>query len=497
METSDEAAATASDASAPAIVASGSTAGYCSSFAAAASPGSAAAAAAFVGFKFVLNLPPGYHFVPTDAELIVNFLRPRLENQKLPLPIFNDERILDYHPEQLIEKYRMYGEDRWFFFTRRERKHAGGKRPNRTTPGNGHWNATGSQRPIYSGGVLVGCVGTLVFYEASRKKKKEDASAVGAEPASPDEDSNGKTDWTMYEYESLTSEAEFEAKRNGEGKIEELVLCTIQKKKHCEQSKEGEEEKGKKKRKRKEDEEGIPSDGSCEKKGRGVGRKRKDQESSHDSGSTEEKSRGANGSNKTKGGRTKGRSRKELAQEQAAYVKRCLMATPQQELMQVPLGGETVNTDPNMNMSHGSVTTSTMPLSSSQKMMPVPAAGTQSNSVHPNYMVDHNFMQPMETLLLQAPTLRERFPYEQTFYYSQQINSMAPPEVYNSGLGPGYSYNEYDNANHLLGIDMDYYHLQSFQFPAQPSYGIGGSTSMQGAFSRSLGINSVDLKPKY
>lgn len=124
------------------------------------------------------------------------------------------------------EKYRNYGEGRWFFFTDRERKHLGGNRPNRTTPDNGHWNATGSIRPIRSaGGVLVGCRRTLVFYEASRSRKKKSQAGL---PPTEEEEGEGdggqqaakakdgvKTEWTMYEYESLTSEAEFEAIRSG------------------------------------------------------------------------------------------------------------------------------------------------------------------------------------------------------------------------------------------------------------------------------------------
>jgi len=125
------------------------------------------------------------------------------------------------------DKYRKYGEGRWFFFTDRERKHVGGNRPNRTTPDNGHWNATGSIRPIRSaGGVLVGCRRTLVFYEASRSRKKKKNQAAGLPPTEEqEEDGDGgqaakakdgvKTEWTMYEYESLDSEAEFEALRSG------------------------------------------------------------------------------------------------------------------------------------------------------------------------------------------------------------------------------------------------------------------------------------------
>lgn len=126
------------------------------------------------------------------------------------------------------DKYRNYGEDRWFFFTYRERKHSGGNRPNRTTPDNGHWNATGSIRPVRTAGdVLVGCRRTLVFYEASRSRKKKNQPGLPPPMVEEEEEDGGhaakakdddvKTEWTMYEYESVNSEAEFQAIRGGGG----------------------------------------------------------------------------------------------------------------------------------------------------------------------------------------------------------------------------------------------------------------------------------------
>ncbi|CAN6306509.1 unnamed protein product [Urochloa humidicola] len=251
--------------------ASASTAGAWSGASAAASSSSPASG---LMRRFVLNVPPGYHFVPTNAELVLHYLRPRLANQRLPLPIFFDEQILRYHPDRLVEKYREYGEDRWFFFTRRERKHEGGSRPNRTTPDNGHWNATGCPKRIRGGGgELVGRMRTLVFYEAPRSKKKKknrheeaEAEAAGLPPAEEGEASKGfKTEWTMYEYESLSSEEEFLA-TGVDGKMDAIVLCTIQKKKQKEEE-EGKEKRARGKPKEEGHEEGVPADvddkGSC------------------------------------------------------------------------------------------------------------------------------------------------------------------------------------------------------------------------------------------
>ena len=107
------------------------------------------------------------------------------------------------------EEFKDCGEDRWYFFTRRVRKYKRGSRPNRTTPEKGFWKATGPQRMIYAGKKdskrLVGRVRTLVFYNAP--KETEDQEGTGKTDKKTAQ-SEGKTSWTMYEYENLTSEAE-------------------------------------------------------------------------------------------------------------------------------------------------------------------------------------------------------------------------------------------------------------------------------------------------
>jgi hypothetical protein len=218
--------------------------------------------------------------------------------------------------------------------------------------------------------------------------------------------------------------------------MDELVLCTIQKK-HCAQKKqrkttqEGEEEV---------DQEDCS--GNDQNKGMRVGREGKDQETSHVGGSGENKSSRVGGSNNKKGrpavvgNKRRGRS-KILAQEQEA--------APQPEQMEVTLGSEFVNTDPHVNGSNCSVgTSSTLPMSY-QVMMPFPSAGSTqiSHNVHPNHVTHHNLsQQPMDLLTLPRPTLQEHFPYEQPYFNPQQYmqhNIMAPPGVYTQGTGLGYS----------------------------------------------------------
>ncbi|KAL6593777.1 hypothetical protein ACP70R_048678 [Stipagrostis hirtigluma subsp. patula] len=539
METSAAVAAAAAAASAStdgtsdtaAAAAVGTTAGASSPVAAtAASAGGPVPAP--MARRFVLKLVPGYHFLPTDAELVVHFLRPRLAGLPLPLPIFIDERVLDYHPEKLIEKYREYGEDRWFFFTRKERKHANGSRPNRATTDNGHWNATGSIRPITrpGDGALVGCVGTLVFYEASRRKKKKVEDVVpeeGGAAAAPAPDEL-KTDWTMYEYESLMSEEEFQARLKNNAKVDALVLCTIQKKKHCETSK-------KKTNKRKKvSQEPVLAGGNGE-------------EGSHAGG---KKSRNRT----TKRAKQKGGKAGEA-------VKRTPMATASQGpvVEEAPLlGADVFNVDLYVNISSNCAMNTSqvppLPLPPPQEMM-MPIRGDNS-IVYPNTTVHQYFNHPMPMESFQVPTRPQDYlPYskmslqplgednchnvntapntsstnqyftpdmrpqgrsnidgvdahymERTQGYEQpssylfqqhmQHNTMAAPQVYSRNFGPGNSNYGYINDNHLLGTGMDYPHLSSFQFSSQTSFGTGGNSSKQRVFTRSGGYNAFGLAPK-
>ncbi|KAL6878303.1 hypothetical protein ACP4OV_012473 [Aristida adscensionis] len=474
MERLAAAAAAAVSSASTAAAAAVGTAGDSSPAAAASAPASTTAEG------FVLNLPPGFHFLPTDAELILDYLRRRLAGLKSPLPIFIDEHVMDYHPEKLIEKHRNYGEDRWFFFTTRKPKFAKGNRPNRATLGNnGHWNASGRVRPVVTGkGALVGCVRTLVFYEASRRKKKKNKEVVEAIAPAPEEGevapvADGlKTDWAMYEYESLESEAEFEARlKNGHCNMDVLVLCVIKKKKHCEESKKKTQEKGTKSRKRKQ----------------------------------------------------------ELDEAHEEFVKRTPMATPPpQELVEAPLEVDGGSTTPNTNVSTPPVLTAAL----SQEMMIVPAEG---DSIHNAYDDPIVGMQPplFNPLMKSAdvPTPQEHFSHVQSSWYRQQPQqkiqlkamasfsqvygntmvssqvyrntTMAPPPVHGYDFGPDLPNYGYSNMylSRTTNIMDSHHDLSSIhvKFPSQPSYGVGSSSSgTQGAMVlRSTEYSASVLTSKY
>ncbi|OEL17622.1 hypothetical protein BAE44_0021364 [Dichanthelium oligosanthes] len=99
-----------------------------------------------------LQFPPGYRFTPTEHELIMDYLRNKIEGRQPPLAVVNEIAILDWQPGSLVEAYKAYGEHKWYFFTIREPSSSNKMdEPNQKVrvPGvTATWKATGSVVPI-------------------------------------------------------------------------------------------------------------------------------------------------------------------------------------------------------------------------------------------------------------------------------------------------------------------------------------------------------------
>ncbi|KAL5211394.1 hypothetical protein ABZP36_022241 [Zizania latifolia] len=158
----------------------------------------------------VTNLPPGFHFFPSDEELVAHFLRRKAS--LLPchpdiIPTLTPHRY--NHPWELNGKALQAG-DQWYFFC-----HATQSR----TSSNGCWNPIGEDETVTSGGRSVGLKKTLVF--------------------SMGEPSQGiKTNWIMHEYHLLdgdciggssNSTGSSSSRKRGHSSIESSswVLCRV------------------------------------------------------------------------------------------------------------------------------------------------------------------------------------------------------------------------------------------------------------------------------
>ncbi|KAL2239924.1 NAC domain-containing protein 35-like [Sesamum indicum] len=156
------------------------------------------------------HYPPGFHFVPSDAELILEYLKRKILNLSIPLPEICEVNLYRNHPKELAALYPQLGQAGWYFFTPRDRKYRNGTRPNRAV-GNGYWKATGADKPVITcDGSVVGSKRVLVFYE-------------GKPP-------NGeKTNWIMNEYRVIDQPPRHKRDAN-DMRLDDWVLCRIHKK---------------------------------------------------------------------------------------------------------------------------------------------------------------------------------------------------------------------------------------------------------------------------
>ncbi|CAN6275728.1 unnamed protein product [Urochloa humidicola] len=120
------------------------------------------------------DLPPGFHFFPSDEELVVHFLRRKASLLPCQPDIIPTVPLNHFDPWELNDKALQAG-NQWYFFS-----HA---TQSRVTP-NGYWSSICADETIESGGCNIGIKKALVF-------------SIG-------EPSKGiKTNWIMHEYHLL------------------------------------------------------------------------------------------------------------------------------------------------------------------------------------------------------------------------------------------------------------------------------------------------------
>ncbi|WCJ36876.1 NAC domain containing protein 2 [Euphorbia peplus] len=159
-----------------------------------------------IDFAYLDSFPPGYRFRPTEAELVIYYLKRKVEGQKLPKSKIMDVNLYHHNPDELAEHFKACGEKEWYFFTPRNKKYRNGKRPNRTT-GEGYWKATGCDKKVKYIGEVVGFKRALVFYIGKPQK-------------------GVKTNWIMHEFTVVDAPIPQSNDQN-DMKLDEWVLCKI------------------------------------------------------------------------------------------------------------------------------------------------------------------------------------------------------------------------------------------------------------------------------
>ncbi|KQK23951.1 uncharacterized protein LOC100843938 isoform X2 [Brachypodium distachyon] len=153
-----------------------------------------------------VSLPPGFRFHPTDEELIIYYLKRKINGRQIELEIIPEVDLYKCEPWDLPEKSFLPSKDlEWYFFSPRDRKYPNGSRTNRATKA-GYWKATGKDRKVNSQRRAVGMKKTLVYYR-------------GRAPH------GSRTDWVMHEYRLDECECEID-----NGLQDAYALCRIFKK---------------------------------------------------------------------------------------------------------------------------------------------------------------------------------------------------------------------------------------------------------------------------
>ncbi|KAG7987128.1 hypothetical protein I3843_03G117500 [Carya illinoinensis] len=139
-----------------------------------------------------LRLPTGYRFRPTDAELVLLFLKRKIKGESFYSKAVAEVDIYKFAPWELPGKFKSESGDlQWYFLCPVGKKYARGHRINRETK-DGCWKKTGNDSSVHYDKELVGSKKTLVFH------KNLNLTATGIRRGKAPR--RERTDWVMHEY---------------------------------------------------------------------------------------------------------------------------------------------------------------------------------------------------------------------------------------------------------------------------------------------------------
>ncbi|XP_039138842.1 NAC domain-containing protein 104-like [Dioscorea cayenensis subsp. rotundata] len=150
------------------------------------------------------GLPPGFHFFPSDKELVGHFLYRKAARLPCQPPIIPTLDLKLYKPWELHGKALQAG-NYWYFFTRRTTERASN---------HGYWIDFNNDEPVSIGNDMVGLKKTFVFYQTTEEIN---------------------TNWVMHEYHLLNgivrhnSNSSSSSKKRKDPKIEcnKWALCRV------------------------------------------------------------------------------------------------------------------------------------------------------------------------------------------------------------------------------------------------------------------------------
>ncbi|KAI3726873.1 hypothetical protein L1987_66679 [Smallanthus sonchifolius] len=150
-----------------------------------------------------MDMPPGFRFHPTDEELITHYLSNKVGDNNFFARAIGEVDMNKTEPWELPRLANLKGKE-WYFFCVRDKKYPTGLRTNRATA-SGYWKATGKDKVIFRGRLLIGMKKTLVFY-MGRAPKGE------------------KTNWVIHEYRL---EGKFSMQNLPKSAKNEWVICRV------------------------------------------------------------------------------------------------------------------------------------------------------------------------------------------------------------------------------------------------------------------------------